>query len=63
MEEKNVINPEFNEEDEVVELIDEFGVKTQFYHLGSMDYKGKLYAFFYPCRRNRRLVSGRRGRV
>lgn len=49
MEEKDVNNPEFNEEDEVVELIDEFGVKTQFYHLGSMDYKGKLYAFFTPA--------------
>ena len=28
MEEKDVNNPEFNEEDEVVELIDEFGVKN-----------------------------------
>ena len=47
MEEKNVINPEFNEED--VEVFVEFGVKTQFYQLGSMDYKGKLYAFFTPA--------------
>lgn len=49
MDENKLNQSELNEENEIIELIDEFGVKTQFYHLGSMDYKDKLYAFFTPA--------------
>lgn len=40
---------ELDEQDEIIELIDEFGNKTEFYLIGTMDYKEKNYAFFQPA--------------
>lgn len=31
-----------------IELIDDEGNKLEFYHIGTMDYEGKNYAFFQP---------------
>lgn len=35
--------------DEPVELLDEDGNKTEFYHIGTMEFEGKNYAFFQPA--------------
>jgi uncharacterized protein YrzB (UPF0473 family) len=37
-----------SELDEPIELIDDDGNKLEFYHIGTMDYEGKNYAFFQP---------------
>ncbi len=34
--------------DEPIELIGEDGNKLEFYHIGTMEYEGKNYAFFQP---------------
>lgn len=36
------------EDDGKVELIDDEGVAHTFYHLGTMEYNGDMYAFFEP---------------
>lgn len=40
---------EFEESDEIVELIDEEGTSHQYYHIGTLDEAGKKYAFFQPA--------------
>lgn len=35
--------------DEPIELFDDEGNKTEFYHIGTMEYEGKNYAFFQPA--------------
>ena len=35
--------------DEPVELFDEEGNKSEFYHIGTMEFEGKNYAFFQPA--------------
>ena len=35
--------------DEPVELLDEEGNKNEFYHIGTMEFEGKNYAFFQPA--------------
>lgn len=40
---------EFDEVDDIVELIDEEGTSHQYYHIGTMDENGKKYAFFQPA--------------
>ena len=35
--------------DEVIELYDEEGNKSEFYHIGTMEFEGKNYAFFQPA--------------
>lgn len=39
-------------EDEVVELIDEEGNASSYFHLGTMDYEGEWYVFFQPAEAN-----------
>lgn len=46
---KNKITEIAEETEEIVELIADDGTKNQFYHLGTMDYEGKKYAFFQPA--------------
>ena len=43
MDELNYLNPEANEEDDLVELIDENGEKTVFEHLATLEYEGESY--------------------
>ncbi len=35
--------------DEPIELFDEEGNKSEFYHIGTMEFEGKNYAFFQPA--------------
>lgn len=37
-----------DELDEPIEILDDKGNKMEFYHIGSMDFEGKNYAFFQP---------------
>ena len=37
-----------NIEDEPIEILDEEGNKLEYYHIGTMDFEGKNYAFFQP---------------
>ena len=43
MDELNNLNPETNEEDDLVELIDENGESTVFEHLATLEYEGESY--------------------
>ena len=36
-------NPDFNEEDDLVELVDEIGETTVFEHLATLEYEGESY--------------------
>ncbi|MGN1234369.1 MAG: DUF1292 domain-containing protein [Christensenellaceae bacterium] len=36
-------------EEQLIELIDDEGNSHSFYHLGTMEYEGELYAFFEPA--------------
>ena len=36
-------NPDFNEEDDLVELVDENGETTVFEHLATLEYEGESY--------------------
>lgn len=35
--------------DEPIELFDDEGNKSEFYHIGTMEFEGKNYAFFQPA--------------
>lgn len=37
-----------DELDEPIEIFDDKGNKMEFYHIGTMDFEGKNYAFFQP---------------
>ncbi len=37
---------EENEQENIITLVDEDGVETDFYHVGTIDYKGKYYCLF-----------------
>lgn len=39
----------FEELDEPIELYDEEGNKSEFFHIGTMEFEGKNYAFFQPA--------------
>ncbi|MBO5526280.1 MAG: DUF1292 domain-containing protein [Clostridia bacterium] len=43
-----MMEEEMMEEEGRVELIDDEGETHVFYHLGTMEYQGELYAFFEP---------------
>ena len=43
MDELNNLNPEANEEDDLVELVDEEGNTTVFEHLATLEYEGESY--------------------
>ena len=43
MDKLNNLNPEENEEDNLVELIDENGESTVFEHLATLEYEGESY--------------------
>ena len=43
MDELNNLNPEPNEEDDLVELVDEEGNTTVFEHLATLEYEGESY--------------------
>ncbi len=43
MDELNNLNPEANEEDDLVELVDEDGNTTVYEHLATLEYEGESY--------------------
>ncbi len=43
MDELNNLNPEANEEDDLVELVDEEGNTTVYEHLATLEYEGESY--------------------
>ncbi|MGN0818853.1 MAG: DUF1292 domain-containing protein [Christensenellaceae bacterium] len=50
MEEKfTEVGENYEDECEIVELKDEEGKVMKFYHIGTIDYKDKWYAFFQPA--------------
>lgn len=49
MENENNVMNEACEEAEIVELTDEAGNILHFYHIGTLEYEDKPYAFFQPA--------------